>query len=1298
MKIKVIFIIVIGFIGVMNGAYGAKTIFVPADYLTIQEAIDAAHQGDTIRVAPGEYRNVTMKKNIRLVGEDRESTIIKSISVSHGPSVFFNDHDNASLENFTIIGGGSFNLYDGGAIALKNSENVVVKNCTIKKINSPNASFAAIALFSSNCTVDSCTLENNAGIYSGTVYCDSYSTLRIHKSIIRNNILSEGNNMQSGILYIDRANLELIDCVFENNQTKVRNTSNIIFFLSDKSLTIKNCRFTGNIGSGTSRCSAIRVGYTSYSYHPNVNISNCIFENNDSDITIYTAANPVQISNCSFIDTTPDSNMKVGAIYPDSIFSNCLFDGSGLGINSNVQNATITNCTFVNATQGFKADTNKPQYILSNCIFWDNGIDLGTTTGLTVTNSCIEDGYPGNISADPLFVDVANHDFHLTFNSPCRNTGNNGAVGIGTKDLEGKERILDGTVDMGCYEYPEDLPAAAITSIDTEFEYNQKPVVKAVINLFDDDSSPANLLVEYSTDSATTWYPATGDFSSSAPFATSPLGESLKFYWDAVADLGRGSFTGIIVRVTPSEEITSGYPVISDPFSLNTFGEIIFDRSSFVYNTADMQFILPSATQTLNLRSAQADSLAWSISNAPMWLSITPSSGTVGKEGTLVNLTVLPKIITPGTYTAEIILNSTDAFNTPQILTVRLNIGVERIVTPGGMTIQQTINTSNQGDIVLVMNGRYNETITMKPDVSLIGEDEKNTIIIGNGELPVITAKDIKNVVLRHLTLKRGTFGLDCTHCYIDIANVTACENFDGGFAFYRYSGCSLRDSSAFNNASTGLDCNTLSRINAVNCLFANNGYAGVQAVNSPTSIMNCTIANNAEYGILSRLADVSITNSIIYGNGDDLDGCSAKYSLIGDGDAGAGNITGDPLFVSPDYMDYHISDGSPCIDAGTPDGAPAADFEGDARTGNPDIGYDEFTGNIQNMIATSNTIYVDASAAPGGDGTVEHPFQKIQDGVDAANYGDTVIVLSGAYSEEVVMKQNITLKGSEPLLPALTAPNKWSDGIVSMGLTQGIIENFKFSGFYDALVSIGASVEMRNCEAQNAKLSCLAGLYSSMLEIRNMLFTGTKVSGIDLWMTSDVSASNCTIVGQNLLSVTDYGIYSYRSEPTISDSILWGSSAELVDCAAIYSDIEGGATGIGNISADPLFISGPLGDYYLSQVFAGNPATSPCVDTGSDTAVNLGLDSLTTRTDGMTDEGIADMGYHYPYLLMIISISIEGDDAVIKWSARPTKTYVVQWSDDMTNWNDVPVGAVNQWYDVGYGSVVNRFYRVIEE
>ena len=88
----------------------------------------------------------------------------------------------------------------------------------------------------------------------------------------------------------------------------------------------------------------------------------------------------------------------------------------------------------------------------------------------------------------------------------------------------------------------------------------------------------------------------------------------------------------------------------------------------------------------------------------------------------------------------------------------------------------------------------------------------------------------------------------------------------------------------------------------------------------------------------------------------------------------------------------------------------------------------------------------------------------------------------------------------------------------------------------------------------------------------------------------------------------------------------LYSSSAPTYICIMNWT---GGGTG--NINTDPLLVSGPKGDYYLSQTVAGQGATSSCVDAGSDTAANLGMDALTTRTDEVHDQGIVDMGYHFP-------------------------------------------------------------------
>ncbi|MHC5060292.1 MAG: InlB B-repeat-containing protein [Planctomycetota bacterium] len=65
------------------------------------------------------------------------------------------------------------------------------------------------------------------------------------------------------------------------------------------------------------------------------------------------------------------------------------------------------------------------------------------------------------------------------------------------------------------------------------------------------------------------------------------------------------------------------------------------------------------------------------------------------------------------------------------------------------------------------------------------------------------------------------------------------------------------------------------------------------------------------------------------------------------------------------------------------------------------------------------------------------------------------------------------------------------------------------------------------------------------------------------------------------------------------------------------------------NIEENPMFVNG----YYLSQTIAGQSVDSPCVDAGSSSAIDVGLDTYTTRTDAAPDMGIVDMGYHYSML-----------------------------------------------------------------
>ena len=145
--------------------------------------------------------------------------------------------------------------------------------------------------------------------------------------------------------------------------------------------------------------------------------------------------------------------------------------------------------------------------------------------------------------------------------------------------------------------------------------------------------------------------------------------------------------------------------------------------------------------------------------------------------------------------------------------------------------------------------------------------------------------------------------------------------------------------------------------------------------------------------------------------------------------------------------------------------------------------------------------------------------------------------------------------------------------------------------------------------------------------------FTGGGMYNVN---SSSPTVTNCTFSG-NSAGTHGGGMCNTDSNPTLTNCILWGDSAptgpEIHNSGSTpivtYSDIAGGYTGTGNINADPLFITGPHGDFYLSQIASGQLSNSPCVDTGGGVASDW-FSSGTTRTDEVDDVGTVDMGFHY--------------------------------------------------------------------
>ncbi|MFQ5791132.1 MAG: right-handed parallel beta-helix repeat-containing protein, partial [Acidobacteriota bacterium] len=71
---------------------------------------------------------------------------------------------------------------------------------------------------------------------------------------------------------------------------------------------------------------------------------------------------------------------------------------------------------------------------------------------------------------------------------------------------------------------------------------------------------------------------------------------------------------------------------------------------------------------------------------------------------------------------------------------------------------------------------------------------------------------------------------------------------------------------------------------------------------------------------------------------------------------------------------------------------------------------------------ALGATWYVDGSVASSGDGTsAETALKRIQEGIDAAKDGDTVIVTQGTYVENIQFKgKNIVLRSTDPSDPSV--------------------------------------------------------------------------------------------------------------------------------------------------------------------------------------------------------------------------------------------------------------------------------------
>jgi len=206
----------------------------------------------------------------------------------------------------------------------------------------------------------------------------------------------------------------------------------------------------------------------------------------------------------------------------------------------------------------------------------------------------------------------------------------------------------------------------------------------------------------------------------------------------------------------------------------------------------------------------------------------------------------------------------------------------------------------------------------------------------------------------------------------------------------------------------------------------------------------------------------------------------------------------------------------------------------------------------------------------------------------------------------------------------------------------DGIIANCTITGNMadgggGGISGSGGTPTITNCTITGNKAGGGGGISCGFLsKITNCTIVGNTASmygggGISC---NGAIITNCTIAA-NTANEGGGGI-SCSGTPPITNCILWGDTPDEIyvkggNPVVTYCDIQGGWPGTHNIDADPRFVTGPLGDYYLSHKRAGQDKNSPCRNAGDGTAKELGLKKTTTRTDGKKDKRAVDMGYHYP-------------------------------------------------------------------
>ncbi|MBL7075048.1 DUF1565 domain-containing protein [candidate division KSB1 bacterium] len=279
--------------------------------------------------------------------------------------------------------------------------------------------------------------------------------------------------------------------------------------------------------------------------------------------------------------------------------------------------------------------------------------------------------------------------------------------------------------------------------------------------------------------------------------------------------------------------------------------------------------------------------------------------------------------------------------------------------------------------------------LNLKSYVSLSGAGEGITILDAEGEGGVLYCSNTNNFVIENLTIRNGAAdygggiyfmgsnpvltnvtisgdsagwggGIYCESSYPSFVNVTISENYAryGGGIYFISSSPTLTNVTISEDSArygAGIYCYSsnpnLTSVTIYGNSAASRGGGIYCSYNSNPTMINAILWNDSPQEIYFFL--VADPNSVTIAYSDVEGGEAAIITTNGTVNWLDGNIDSDPLFVGGDPFDFHLTENSPCIDAGTA----FFEWEGDTLVNLPDTA---FNGNAPDMGAFESPYIVE--------------------------------------------------------------------------------------------------------------------------------------------------------------------------------------------------------------------------------------------------------------------------------------------------------------------------------------------------